>query len=135
MATHFVDNRIRFSSYVFLFAGLSVASVLGVIGLLNNVYADNTNMTDNMNMNSTVNTNMTGTMTGNMTGTMNETMTTPSIPKMMSPLEQFKSGTAATSVKCSEGLTLVIKIEDGSPACVSSQISQELVARGWGTTS
>ena|SRR5690349_8727045 len=133
-----MDNHIRSLSFVILFAGLSVVSALGVIGFLSNVYADGTNMSDNMSMNATVNTNMTGSMnenmTGNMTGSMNENMTVPSVPKILSPLEQFKSGTSATSVKCNDGFTLVIKIEDGSPACVTAQISQVLIARGWGTT-
>jgi hypothetical protein len=157
-----MDNCLRSLSYVILFAGLSAVSALGVIGFLNNVYADNTNMSDNMSMNANVtasanmtgnmnenmtgnmNENMTGNMNENMTGNMNENMTgnmtgtsngPPIIQKILSPLQQFKSGTSATSVKCNEGFTLVIKIEDGSPACVTSQISQALVARGWGTTS
>ncbi|MBI3623870.1 hypothetical protein HY212_07370 [Candidatus Pacearchaeota archaeon] len=115
-------------SYVILFAGLSAVSALGVIGFLNNAYADNTNMSDNVGMNA----NMTA--SANMTGNMNANMTMTSMQKILSPLQQFKSGTSATSVQCNEGFTLVIKIEDGSPACVTSQIAQALTARGWGTT-
>ena len=136
-----MDNTLRFLSYVILFVGLSVVTALGIIDFLNNAYADNTNMSDNMgiNANVTASANMTGGMnknmtSGNMTGSMNENMTVPSITKILSPLEQFKSGTSATSVKCNEGFTLVIKTEDGSPACVTSQIAQALVLRGWGTT-
>ena len=49
-----------------------------------------------------------------------------------SPLKQFKSGTPANDVKCEQGLQLVIKVEDDSPACVKLQTEQKLVERGWG---
>jgi hypothetical protein len=61
----------------------------------------------------------------------NQTVQMP--PVTPSPLQQFKSGTAAEDVKCKTGLELVIKIEDGSPACVSLQTATSLVARAWGT--
>ncbi|MGI0087848.1 MAG: hypothetical protein ACREBI_07785 [Nitrosotalea sp.] len=48
-----------------------------------------------------------------------------------SPLQQFKSGTAASDVKCNDSLQLVFKTEDGSPACVSSNTAQILIERGW----
>ena len=132
-----MNNNLRSLSYVILFASLSTVSALGVMGFLNNAYADNTNMSETMGMNATVTTNatMTGntnaTMTGNMAG--NSTVSPPPMQKMLSPLEQFKSGTPAKTIQCGEGLSLVIKIEDGSPACVSSTIAQVLVARAWGT--
>lgn len=50
------------------------------------------------------------------------------------PLHQFKSGISANDVKCEQGLQLVIKAEDNSPACVKSQTAQKLVERGWGWT-
>jgi hypothetical protein len=140
-----MDTRLRSLSYVILFAGISAVSAFGIIGFLNNAYADNATMNDNMGMNATVNTNanMTGNMNENMnmTGNMNENMTgstsngPPPLQKILSPLQQFKSGTLAKSVQCDQGFTLVIKIEDGSPACVTSQIAQALTVRGWGTTS
>lgn len=142
-----MDNNHRSLSFVILVASLSVVSALGLIGFLHNVYADNTNISDKVGMNATVttNANMTAKMNGNMTvntnGNMtakitgNSTVTTPPVQKILSPLQQFKSGTPAKTVQCNQGFTLVIKIEDGSPACVSSQIAQILVARGWGTTS
>ena len=49
------------------------------------------------------------------------------------PLKQFKSGIAANDVKCGQGLQLVIKAEDGSPACVKSDTLSKLIERGWGT--
>jgi hypothetical protein len=151
-----MDTSLRSLSYVILFVGISAVSALGIIGFLNNAYADNATIGDNVGMNATVNTstnmtsntngnmtgsvngNMTGSVNGNMTGSVNGNMTVstsqPPIPKILPPLQQFKSGTSAKSVQCDQGFTLVIKIEDGSPACVSSQIAQELVVRGWGTT-
>jgi hypothetical protein len=50
-----------------------------------------------------------------------------------SPLKQFKSGIAANDVKCKEGLQLVIKGNDDSPACVKLDTAQKLVERGWGS--
>jgi len=121
-----MDNNLRFLSYVILFASLSAVTALGVIGFLNNAYADNVNMTANVKTNATV------AASKNMTGNM--TNSPPPIQKILSPLQQFKSGTPAKTVQCDQGFSLVIKIEDGSPACVTSQIAQALVARGWGTT-
>ncbi len=134
-------NNLRSLSYVILFASLSAVAALGVIGFLNNAYADNANMSVNMKMNATVtaSTNMTGKMNANMTastnmtGKMNANMTMTNIQKVLSPLQQFKSGVSAKSVQCGQGFTLIIKQEDSSPACVSSQIAQALVVRGWGT--
>ncbi|MBI1829482.1 MAG: hypothetical protein HY222_04645 [Thaumarchaeota archaeon] len=122
-----MDTRLRSLSYVILFAGISVVSALG-IGFLNNAYADNATMSDNMGMNATVN------ASANMAGNMNENMNMTNMHKILSPLQQFKSGTPAKNVQCDQGFTLVIKIEDGSPACVGSQIAQALTERGWGTT-
>jgi len=49
----------------------------------------------------------------------------------LSPLKQFKSGISAANVKCSTDYVLIIKSEDGSPACVKQQTVQILVLRGW----
>lgn len=49
----------------------------------------------------------------------------------LSPLEQFKSGIAAKNVVCADGFTLVIKAEDGSPACVKPTTVNILIERGW----
>lgn len=49
-----------------------------------------------------------------------------------SPLQQLKSGMTATNVKCVDGFTLVIKSEDGSPACVKPDTAQKLIERDWG---
>jgi len=49
----------------------------------------------------------------------------------LSPLKQLKSGIAANDVKCQQGLQLVIKLEDGSPACVKPSTQIILEQRGW----
>ena len=107
-----------------------------MVGFLNNVYAaDNMTVGTNMSMKANVkaNTTMTGNMTKTMTGNMTKTTSITNIPKILPPLQQLKSGVTAKSVQCNAGLTLIIKAEDGSPACVTSQTSQTLIARGWGT--
>jgi len=61
-------------------------------------------------------------------GMANATVT---IPVIASPLKQFKSGIAAQDVTCNEGLQLVIKAKDNSPACVRSSTAEKLVTLGW----
>ncbi|MDE1813370.1 MAG: hypothetical protein KGI05_01775 [Thaumarchaeota archaeon] len=48
-----------------------------------------------------------------------------------SPLKQFKSGIATNDVKCEQGLQLVSKAEDGSPACVRPDTAYILIHSGW----
>lgn len=48
-----------------------------------------------------------------------------------SPLKQFKHGINAQDVQCKEGLHLMIKAEDGSPACVETKDAVNLFERGW----
>ena len=48
-----------------------------------------------------------------------------------SPYQQFRSGINSTDVKCNSDFDLVIKIADGSPACVTPQTAQKLIQRGW----
>ncbi len=47
------------------------------------------------------------------------------------PLEQVKWGAAPTNVTCRNDLELVIKAEDGTPACVSPENVAKLVKIGW----
>ncbi|MGI0069544.1 MAG: hypothetical protein ACREAN_04730, partial [Nitrosopumilaceae archaeon] len=61
----------------------------------------------------------------------NNTGTKAITETVLSPLQQFKSGTPASDVKCNDGLQLILKTEDGSPACVSSNTAQILIVRGW----
>lgn len=55
----------------------------------------------------------------------------PSIFGISSPHAQFKSGVLANNITCKQGLELIFKAEDGTPACVSQQTVQILVERGW----
>jgi len=50
---------------------------------------------------------------------------------MNSPLKQFKSGISALDVKCPSNYALVIKAEDGSPACVRPFTVNILSVEGW----
>jgi hypothetical protein len=132
-----MNFNIRSLYGIMLLVGLSAVSVLGIVGFLNNVYADNQTMGDNLSM--AANVNASAKMSGNTNMTNNENMSVttsqPAMQKILSPLQQFKSGVSATSVQCETGFTLIIKIEDGSPACVNSHDAQALIARGWGTAS
>jgi hypothetical protein len=47
------------------------------------------------------------------------------------PLKQFRSGVLAKNVECQHGLELIIKAEDGTPACVTSDGAIKLAQRGW----
>ncbi len=49
------------------------------------------------------------------------------------PLEQTNYGILAENVSCINGLVLVLKTEDGSPACVWPNTAQKLIERGWAT--
>ncbi|MBI3640277.1 MAG: hypothetical protein HY223_08190 [Thaumarchaeota archaeon] len=52
----------------------------------------------------------------------------------MPPLEQFKSGIAVKDVTCKQSFQLIIRAEDGSPACVRPDTAQILIERGWAKT-
>ena len=51
--------------------------------------------------------------------------------EILPPLQQLKSGISVQDVKCKQGLQLIVKAEDGSPACVSPNTAQILIERGW----
>lgn len=51
------------------------------------------------------------------------------------PLKQIKSGISPSDVKCNSNLQLIFKTEDKSPACVRSLTKENLIARGWATSS
>lgn len=48
-----------------------------------------------------------------------------------SPLKQFKSGIPAEKIECKQGLQLIVKSKDGSPACVKPETKIKLTERGW----
>ncbi|MGC1426097.1 MAG: hypothetical protein WA833_05280 [Nitrosotalea sp.] len=56
------------------------------------------------------------------------------ILKIDLPLKQFKSGSPASDVKCNDGLQLIIKAEDNSPACVKPDTASKLTEQGWALT-
>lgn len=56
---------------------------------------------------------------------------TKTIPSIASPLEQVRSGIAAKDVTCKQGLELVFKSTDGSPACAKPDTASVLIQRGW----
>jgi len=57
----------------------------------------------------------------------------PIIPdtSAMSPRAQMLAGLSANQVMCKEGLNLVIKTTDGSPACVKASTVYKLIERSW----
>jgi|SRR5437867_8452901 len=57
----------------------------------------------------------------------------PYIPGLESPLQQFRSGIKIQDIRCQPLFTLIMKSDDGSPACVKPSTAQKLVERGWGT--
>lgn len=49
-----------------------------------------------------------------------------------SPLKQFKSGIQAQAVQCKTGDELILKSQDGLPACVKPMTAKILIDRDWG---
>ena len=49
-----------------------------------------------------------------------------------SPKSQIANGVLPENVTCKEGLQLIFKSKDNSPACVKPQTAEKLVERGWG---
>ncbi|MGI0062820.1 MAG: hypothetical protein ACREBA_10255, partial [Nitrosotalea sp.] len=50
---------------------------------------------------------------------------------MLDPLEQFRSGTFVQDIKCRQDFQLIMKSEDGTPACVTPNTANILLERGW----
>jgi len=48
-----------------------------------------------------------------------------------SPLKQISDGVLPENVTCTEGLAIVLKSTDNSPACVKPQSVDKLIQRGW----
>jgi len=53
------------------------------------------------------------------------------IGKLLSPKMQIFCGTLLENVKCNDGLELIFKSTDGSPACVKPKTAEKLIERGW----
>ena len=52
----------------------------------------------------------------------------------ISPLKQYKSGIRYHDIQCKDGLELVGKSTNGTPACVKPQSVEKLVQRWWATS-
>lgn len=50
---------------------------------------------------------------------------------IFSPLKQLQSGIKAENVQCKQGFVLILKNEDGSPACIKPEYVEKLIERGW----
>ena len=61
----------------------------------------------------------------------------PPIPSLgfLTPLKQLKSGVAAKDVTCKPSLQLILKAENNSPICVTSDTAMTLLKRGWAMSS
>lgn len=86
------------------------------------------NMTSNSQESNTIpsNTQQNNIQQNNTQQTTNQA-NTQSLP----PLEQTKSGVQPKDVQCKQGFTLILKTDDGSPACVDPRVAQILIQRGW----
>ncbi|MDH2906777.1 MAG: hypothetical protein PXX83_01635 [Candidatus Nitrosotalea sp.] len=71
---------------------------------------------------------------GNSTNSITQHNAAQPFPRnLVTPLKQLQMGIQAQNVICDwSGFELILKSEDGSPACVSSQTAQILMERGWG---
>jgi flagellum-specific peptidoglycan hydrolase FlgJ len=105
----------------------------------NQTMSENTTMTENATMatNGTMNqnTNSSGTMTS---PTINETLATGETVKVTKnetvtspPLQQLRNGVSVHEIKCANDMQLILKKEDGSPACVKPGDVTTLIERGW----
>lgn len=52
-----------------------------------------------------------------------------------SPKEQIRNGILPNEVKCTEGLELIFKISNNSPACIKLETKAKIIERGWGIVS
>jgi len=51
--------------------------------------------------------------------------------KSFSPIKQIRMGTAPDEIQCNDGLELIFKSTNGSPACVKPKTVEKLIERGW----
>jgi hypothetical protein len=101
----------------------TLLSIIAVIGIVAVVSSFNTTFAQNVTNSSVI---LNESLIGHFA------MGTPLNLTSTSPLQQFKIGIVANDVKCQQDLQLIIKSEDGSPACVKPDTAQKLVKRGWG---
>lgn len=104
----------------------------------NHTMAENTTMAANatmtkkaMNQNATNSTTMTPPK-ANETLAVGETVkVTKNGTVIDPPLKQLRNGVLVHDVKCASGMQLILKKEDGSPACVKPGDATTLIERGW----
>ncbi len=53
-------------------------------------------------------------------------------PLGLPPLKQFKLGMDESMIQCHSGFQLMVKKENGQPACVKIESANKLFARDWG---
>jgi len=51
-----------------------------------------------------------------------------------SPIKQLKSGTTTNEIQCKVGSQLIFKTTNNNPACVTPEIKEKLIERGWATS-
>jgi len=57
--------------------------------------------------------------------------TSPQKEPYSNPYKQWKSGLTLDKIQCNDDLELILKSNDGSPACVKSDSKIKLIERGW----
>ncbi|MBS3921681.1 MAG: hypothetical protein KGZ37_00860 [Nitrosarchaeum sp.] len=77
------------------------------------------------------NTEFTGELTADDVHCMNKIYDEILTQKVRSPKLQVFCGTPIEKITCNEGLELIFKSKDNSPACVSPKTAEKLVERGW----
>ena len=55
-------------------------------------------------------------------------------PEFKTPKQQTNVGILPSEVQCKEGLELIFKSTDGSPACVKPKTAEKLIERGWASS-
>jgi len=66
-------------------------------------------------------------------GSRTDTETKSESVSILSPKQQVKQGIEPMNIICKEGLDLIFKSTDNSPACVKPETAKKLIQRGWGT--
>ncbi|MGH7884377.1 MAG: hypothetical protein ACRENO_01635 [Thermodesulfobacteriota bacterium] len=68
---------------------------------------------------------------GCLAGTYHLLIPAEDIEKFPPPKKQIKIGISVKDIICDEGLELIIKSTDKSPACVKPETTEKLIERGW----
>ena len=98
----------------------------------NHTMAQNATMTPVMVENSTNSSMIMSHKTNETLGVKESVSITKNKTAIATPLTQLKNGVSINDIKCIEGMQLILKKEDGSPACVKPDDATKLTERGWG---